>query len=284
MPIIGNDSSGGKKPTTPTIGTAVDGGTGTTVSVPFTPSSYIGKGTIQYTAISNPGSFSATSSGSPITVSGLTTGTAYTFTVKGDTNYGVASDFSAASNSVTPLPPGAFDSIVTVTGTGSSNVITFSNIPQTYAHLQLRCFAKNTSTTQAAASYTLRINDVSASSYFTQAIRVYHNGTNFITDSFGAATQTNINIGYAVAGSANAPTSNNMHGISIIDFSNYSSSTVAKTLKSMGGVNLNSNDNGMWIGSGMFNNTSAITSISLTTTDGNFTSSSTFALYGIKGS
>ena len=46
MRIVGNPPSGGKKPTTPTIGTASDGGTGTTVSVAFTPSTYIGKSTI----------------------------------------------------------------------------------------------------------------------------------------------------------------------------------------------------------------------------------------------
>lgn len=136
MPIIGNNSSAGKKPTTPTIGTAVDGGTGTTVNVPFTASAYIGKDTITYTALSNPGSISATSSGTPITVTGLTSGTAYTFTVTGNTNYGVASDASSASNSVTPIVPGSFDFIAKASGPIST--VTFSNIPQTYRHLQLR--------------------------------------------------------------------------------------------------------------------------------------------------
>ena len=63
MRVVGNAPSGGKKPTTPTIGTATDGGTGTTVSVAFTPSTYIGKGTITYTATSSPGSLTATGSG-----------------------------------------------------------------------------------------------------------------------------------------------------------------------------------------------------------------------------
>ena len=63
MPIQGIQASAGMKPTTPTIGTATDGGTGTTVSVAFTPSTYIGKGTITYTATSSPGSLTATGSG-----------------------------------------------------------------------------------------------------------------------------------------------------------------------------------------------------------------------------
>ena len=105
MPIVGNQSSGGKKPSAPSIGTVTDGGTGTTVNVPFTPSSYIGKGTIQYSIVSNPGNITTISSSSPVTVSGLTTGTPYTFTVAGITNYGVSSDVSTASNSVTPAVP-----------------------------------------------------------------------------------------------------------------------------------------------------------------------------------
>ena len=56
MRVVGVPPSGGMKPTTPTIGTASDGGTGTTVSVAFTPSTYIGKSTITYTATSSPGS------------------------------------------------------------------------------------------------------------------------------------------------------------------------------------------------------------------------------------
>jgi len=107
MPILGANSSGGSRPSAPVIGSATDGGTGTTASVAFTPSTYIGKGTITYTATSSPGNLTGTGS-SPITVSGLTAGTAYTFTVRGTTNYGVASIASSASNSVTPVEPIAF--------------------------------------------------------------------------------------------------------------------------------------------------------------------------------
>lgn len=54
-----------------------------------------------YTATSTPGSFTGTGAGSPITVSGLTTGTPYTFKVKATNAVGNSAD-SAASNSVTP--------------------------------------------------------------------------------------------------------------------------------------------------------------------------------------
>ncbi len=67
----------------PTIGTATDGGNGTSANVAFTaPASTTPGGPIfYYKATSNPGSFAGTASSSPITVSGLTADTSYTFTV-----------------------------------------------------------------------------------------------------------------------------------------------------------------------------------------------------------
>jgi hypothetical protein len=35
-------------------------------------------------------------------------------------------------------PSGAYDSIATVSGTGSSGTISFTSIPSTYTHLQIR--------------------------------------------------------------------------------------------------------------------------------------------------
>ena len=95
------DNFRGGLPYTPTIGTATDGGTGTTVSVAFTGNNTAG---LTYTVLSSPGSLTATGTTSPITVSGLTSGTAYTFQVKA-TNSAGDSPYSAASNSVTPVVP-----------------------------------------------------------------------------------------------------------------------------------------------------------------------------------
>lgn len=88
-------------PEAPTIGTATDPGTGTSVSVAFTAPELYGGTVSQYTATSNPGSITGTGSSSPVTVSGLTEGTAYTFTVAVTTGAGTGSS-SSASNSVTP--------------------------------------------------------------------------------------------------------------------------------------------------------------------------------------
>jgi hypothetical protein len=70
--------------------------------VPFTAGATGGSAVTIFTATSSPGGFTGTSASSPITVSGLTTGTAYTFTVTA-TNANGTSLSSASSNSVTPI-------------------------------------------------------------------------------------------------------------------------------------------------------------------------------------
>lgn len=89
-----------KNPNAPTIGTATGGDA--TASVAFTAPSNVGGSAISsYTAISTPDSITASAASSPISVTGLTNGTAYTFAVWATNTYG-PSAFSAASGSVTP--------------------------------------------------------------------------------------------------------------------------------------------------------------------------------------
>lgn len=89
-------------PDVPTIGTATPANAGATVA--FTPSAYIGKGTIIYEVTSTPDGLNGNGTTSPISLS-LTNGINYTFTVKAVTNYGVESAQSAPSNAVTPAVP-----------------------------------------------------------------------------------------------------------------------------------------------------------------------------------
>ncbi|SFS20029.1 outer membrane autotransporter barrel domain-containing protein [Dyella sp. OK004] len=88
-------------PGAPTIGSATAGNTQATVT--FTaPASNGGVAITGYTATAMPGGFTGTSSSNSITVTGLTNGTAYTFTVSATNGVGTGAA-SAASNSVTPM-------------------------------------------------------------------------------------------------------------------------------------------------------------------------------------
>jgi len=89
-----------KNPDAPTIGTATGGDA--SASVAFTaPSDTGGSAVSAYYAVSNPGGITASGATSPVSVTGLTNGTPYTFTVWALNTYGPG-PYSAASGSVTP--------------------------------------------------------------------------------------------------------------------------------------------------------------------------------------
>ena len=102
----------------PTIGTATAGNA--TASVTFSAPSDVGSAPItNYTVTSTPSSITGTGASSPVTVSGLANGTAYTFKVKAFNGAGTSAE-SAASNSVTPAAPPAW--VLAYYTTGSNNV------------------------------------------------------------------------------------------------------------------------------------------------------------------
>jgi hypothetical protein len=169
----------------------------------------------------------------------------------------------------------SYESIASATGTGSSATITFSSIPATYKHLQIRYIGR----TSFAASYdyvTFRFNSDSTTNY------AYHllAGDGATASASGGAS-SNVMYGSKTAGSS---AGTNIMGSGIIDIIDYASTTKNKTTKILGGVDLNTADGELRLSSNLWMSTSAITTISIISLyAGNWTTSSTFALYGIKG-
>jgi hypothetical protein len=164
----------------------------------------------------------------------------------------------------------SFESISTVTvGSGGSATITFSSIPSTYTHLQLRWFSKNTS-----ADYGIRgqFNSDSAANYS------YHElyGTGSAAGAFSGVSQT-----YAQLGQ-NADATTSVFGTGIIDILDYANTNKYKTVRALSGYDKNGGG-ALAFDSSSWRSTSAISSIYLYSNTGNFAQYSSFALYGIKG-
>jgi hypothetical protein len=131
-----------KNPNAPTIGAATGGDASASVS--FTPPANVGGSAITaYYAVSNPGQITSSGASSPVTVTGLTNGTAYTFNVWALNSYGPGA-FSAATGSVTPeqLQRGLFAGGSTAAGDYASaisyisinslgNALSFGNLTTT---------------------------------------------------------------------------------------------------------------------------------------------------------
>jgi hypothetical protein len=99
-------------PGSPTGVTATAGNAQATVS--FTaPTTNGGSAITRYTVTSNPGNITGTGTSSPITVSGLTNGTSYTFTVVATNAIGNSAP-SAPSVAVTPSAPATTNGILTI--------------------------------------------------------------------------------------------------------------------------------------------------------------------------
>ncbi len=163
----------------------------------------------------------------------------------------------------------SYDSIQTVTvGSGGQSTISFTSIPQTYRHLQLRAIAKTVSNDQGVF---LQFNGDTAANYSSHYL--YGNGASPIA---GANTTW--------AGMYCSPTFSSQFSGLVVDILDYANTNKFKTIRSIAGVD-NNGSGYATLASGNWRNSNAITSISIKEilANSNFTQFSHFALYGIKG-
>jgi len=251
-----------------TIGTPTAGDA--SVSVAFTASTPATGGLVQkYTAISSPDSITVSGSTSPVVVTGLTNGTAYTFTVAAAnaTGNGV---FSSASASTTPATQTSFESISTVALSSSNGTITFSSIPSTYKHLQIRMFATGSTTADAY----IRFNNDSTATYFCHQMRGGGGGT---AQGYSYATQNQMVI------TSNIGQSSTSFSAAVCDVLDYQNTNKNKTIRSLNGYDLNGSGEAIFWSGAWNNSSSAVSRIDIIMSSGTFGSNSHFALYGIKG-
>ena len=176
-------------------------------------------------------------------------------------------------------PAGAFESIASVTGTGSSGTITISSIPSTYTSLQIRVLSKATRTASSGTNdgY-LRFNGDTGSNY------AYHYliGNGSSASAAGGASLTTMRI--ARIDQSSYTGLSNIMAVGIIDIHNYASTTQNKTVRYITGNDTNDvGDGQINLGSGLWASTSAVNQVEIYLSGTNFTTSTVVSLYGIKG-
>lgn len=158
--------------------------------------------------------------------------------------------------------PKTYEPIATTNGTGSSGVITFSSIAGTYTDLILVAVSANTS---AATNMTIQVNGDTGTNYS----RTVLNGSGTSATSNRNSNETRIYFGDV--GNTSVLSVNTIH------FMNYSNTTTNKTI--FGRYGEGDIQTGAVVG--LWRSTSAITSITVNSATNNFTTASTFTLYGI---
>jgi hypothetical protein len=154
-----------------------------------------------------------------------------------------------------------YEAIATATASGSTNIITFSSIPQTYTDLVLIVKADGT----GQGGYQVRFNSDSAGNY--SATRLYGDGTTASSDR--EVNKNNLTTEWG--GGA--------YNMYITHIQNYSNTTTYKTAL----TRISENRYAVAM-VGMWRSTAAVSTITVANGNSatNFASTATFSLYGIK--
>lgn len=170
-------------------------------------------------------------------------------------------------------PVGAYDSLATVTvPSGGLASISFAGIPSGYKHLQLRATMLG-STTGVDAPY-IRYNGDTGSNYTLHTLL----GEGTTARAQAVTSTSSINIGgfwFGLVGS--------YPSVSVIDILDYANTSKYKTTRTLTGQDNNATYGSVGLGSGLWQNTSAINSLTIYLSGSTtFSQHSSFALYGVK--
>ena len=172
-------------------------------------------------------------------------------------------------------PFGDYESIATVTvGSGGAADISFTSIPSTFQHLQIRGMGRSSAAGTGINGILAQLNGDTGSNY------ARHNlvGNGSSASSTAASTTTFMVTGLAPNDGETA----NRFGVFVCDILDYKDTNKNTTIRTLIGIDLNGSGE-VRLTSGLWANTAAITSIKLYPETGNFVQNSTIALYGIKG-
>lgn len=164
----------------------------------------------------------------------------------------------------------SYESIQTIAATGSS--ITFSSIPSTYTHLQVRFVWYKAVSDQ---SLLITYNGVGGTSYAQHTLTAIGYGT---PNSTGSSSRSNWETCYDGSNAGSAT----YEKVGIVDILDYANTGKTKNSRLFWGADYNGAGK-IELVSSLFNSTNAITSITFAPFSTSFAAGSQFALYGIKG-
>ena len=159
----------------------------------------------------------------------------------------------------------------TIASSGTTSAITFTSIPQTFTHLQLRIF---TSLSASNTGIGFNLNFDGGNNYARHAI--VGNGSTAL--SFNTTTTSNMLLAfYTNTVATTSPL------VAVVDFLDYANTNKYKTVRSLYGVD----GNGVGetsLSSGLWMSTAAINTIQFGLGSPTYNAGSTFQLYGISTS
>jgi hypothetical protein len=164
----------------------------------------------------------------------------------------------------------SYESIATVTvGGGGSSSISFSSIPSTFKHLQVRIMNLQSSATNFYGQF----NSDTSNNY------AFHDLFGDGSSAYSQATSTTnkFKIGYA-----NSTTASFSSG-AVMDILDYTSTSKNKTVRVLAGSDTNGSGYMLFRSALWYKTPEAINTITIFPDAGNFNQYSSFALYGIKG-
>jgi hypothetical protein len=187
--------------------------------------------------------------------------------------YGYRSFVTAAATS--------FESIATVTvGSGGSSYIEFTSIPATYTHLQIRYIARTNRATYGVESFKINVG-VSSADTGANYTRHY-----LLGDGSSVAAAADTSATYWEGVNDFGTTTGGSFGAGVIDILDYANTNKYKTMRKIGGVDVNGTVGGVGgnasLVSSVWMSTSAIGYIKIAAMTNTLQQYSHFALYGVK--
>lgn len=167
-----------------------------------------------------------------------------------------------------------YDAIASSTLSSATNTVTFSSIPSTYEHLQIRAYVRGDRVGGGDAAI-IRFNNDTGANYV--ASRLYGSVSTAGSDGFTARTSVFL--------ASNIPTPGYSATVAfeaaICEILDYASTNKNTTVRTIAGSDTNGSglveiNGGVWL------NTAAVNRIDIICATNNFVAGSVFALYGLK--